>query len=180
MATGTLFSLSLPTSGGGFSGVTAVDSIQASAMTLPSGNIIKLRFRLEASASESFTVTNMYIEHRASSGDAYDFAATPTQVLFAGSSSKVIAAGTSEWSDWVNFSYNKIDDLLAAIYCGGGSSSDGVKYKTSVTGASEYEKTANDAATVNKTGYTSNNYIILINNIEYETADAGGNFFPYF
>lgn len=180
MATGTLFSVTLDSSGGGFNGVTSVDRIQASAMSLPSGTITKLRFRFQASAIEAYTITNAYFEHRAGSGDPYDFATTPTQILFGGSGSKVVAAGTEEWSDWITWTYNKTDDLLVSVYCGGGASSDAVKYKTSVAGTAEYEKAANDAATVNKTGYTTNSYIILINTIEYEAADADGNFFPFF
>lgn len=52
--------------------------------------------------------------------------------------------------------------------------------KLSVTGVDKYDKAANDAATVNKTGYgTTAGYCGLIDMIEYETA-GGGNFFPYF
>jgi len=109
----------------------------------------------------------MYIGHRAGSGDPYDFSTTPAQALFGGSASKVIAAGTTEWSDWVTFSYNKSDDFLASFYCNGGASSDAASYNSALTGASDYEKTANDAATVDKTGYSSNSDVLaLIDTIE--------------
>lgn len=177
--TGTLFSQSLSIDSDGWNGLTVVMQIPASAMSLPSGSIARIRFRLQAGSTQGFTVTNMYTEHRAGSGDAYDFAATPVQVLFGGSGSKVIAAGAQEWSDWATLAYNKTDDLLAAFYCGGGTSSDMFIYATG-TGANRHTKAANDAATVNKTGYgTNSGNTSLINAIEYETED-GGNFFPYF
>lgn len=163
---GTLFSQSLTLNSNGWTGYTGVIRIPASAMALPSGSITRIRFRLQAGSTEGFTVTNMYTEHRAGSGDPYDFATTPVQVLFAGSASKVIAAGTQEWSDWVTFAYDKTNDLLASFYCNGGSSSDMLSYATS-TGATKYEKIANDAATVNKTGYsTASGFTSLINAIE--------------
>lgn len=164
---GTLFSVSLTLSGGGWNGITGVESVQASAMTLPLGSITQVRFRFTASASESFTITNAYVEHRASSGNVYDFVTIPVQILFGGSASKVVGAGTSEWSDWVPFAYDKSTDLLVAFYCNGGASSDAVKYSTGVTGVSDHEKIANDAATVDKTGYSTNTgTIALLDRIE--------------
>jgi len=181
VATGTLFSAALSSNSDGWNGFTGVIRIEASAMSLPSGSITKLRMRYKAGSSEGFTVTNTYMEHRASSGDVYDFATTPTQILFAGSASKTISAGTTEWSDWMDFAYNKIDDLLVSFYAGGGAGSDMLSYALSVTGVNKYDKVANDAATVNKTGYgTTAGYCGLINAIEYETSDGGAGFFPFF
>lgn len=181
MTTGTLFSATLSSNSDGWNGFTGVIRIQASAMSLPSGSIAKLRLRYKAGSSQGFTVTNTYMEHRAGSGDVYDFAATPTQILFAGSASKTVSAGSTEWSDWIDFAYNKTDDLLISFYAGGGTGSDMLSYALSVTGVNKYDKVANDAATVNKTGYgTTAGYCGLIDAIEYETDVAGGNFFPYF
>lgn len=166
-ANGTLFTVTLNSDSNGWNSFTGVIRVQASAMTLPSGGITQVRLKLRAGSSEGFTVTNMYIGHRAAAGDAYDFATTPVQVLFGGSASKVIAAGTTEWSDWASFAYNKTDDLLGAFYCAGGSSSDMLRYALSVTGAEKYDKVANDAATVNKTGYSNIAvYVGLIDTIE--------------
>lgn len=181
MTTGTLFTISLGANGNGWNGFTGVERIPVSVMTPPASGIVKVRLRLQASTSESFTITNAYIGHRAASGDAYDFATTPVQLLFGGSGSKVIAANTEEWSDWANFAYNKTSDFLFSFYCAGGASSDALRRSTSATSMSDYEKIANDAATVNKSGYSTNDNIIhLVNTIEYDTADAGVNFFPFF
>lgn len=166
-AEGTLYSATLSSDSDGWDGFTGVERIQASAMTLPGGTITKIRVRCKASTAEAFTVTNMYVGHRASSGDPYDFSATPTQILFGGSASKVVAAGTTELSDWITFSYNKTNDLLISFYCAGGGSSDAPSYATGLTGTADYEKTANDAATVNKSGYSANSGdLVLIDKIE--------------
>jgi len=182
MTTGTLFSATLGLNSNDWNGYTFVQSIPASAMTLPSGSIIKVRFRLQSSTTETRTVTNAYIEHRAGAGDVYDFNATPVQLLFAGSGSKVIASNSEEWTDWATFAYNKTDDLLFATYCGGGTSSDNLRYSNSVTGCAAYYKSGNDSSTVNKSGYTlqASNFLGLVNAIEYETSDGGGSFFPFF
>lgn len=181
MATGTLFSQSLSLDSDGWDGYTGVERISASAMSLPSGSIIKLRIKFQAASGEGFSITNAYIGHRAGSGDPYDFSATPVQLLFGGSANVDISASSEQWSDWASFSYNKTSNLLVSFYCGGGSSSDAPRYETGLTGISDYEKVANDAATVNKTGYSVNDgLLVMISAIEYETSEGGVGFLAYF
>jgi len=164
---GTLFSVALTLDSDGWSGYTGVERIAASAMTLPSGSITKVRFRLVAAASEGITIGNAYVGHRAGSGDEYDFSAAPVQVLFGGSAGVTISAGSTKTSDWATFSYNKTSDLLFAFYCSGSGSSDAPKYASGITDVADYEKIANDAATVNKTGYSTNTgYITLVDLVE--------------
>lgn len=163
-------------------GLTMVQRFETAALTMPPGTISQMRFTFQAAAAEGFTVTNAYVGHAAGSGDAYDFSTTPVQILWGGSGSKAIAAGTEELSDWVSFSYDKTSPLLIAFYFGGGTSVDAPKFITGLgTNYARYYKTANDAATVNKTGYTGpdSGYLIGINKIESD-GDASSNPFWFF
>ena len=152
---GVNFNVSLPTSIGGNNGYTYVVKITAAGLTLPSGSISRMRFTFQGGTPEGYIVTNAYIGHRAGSGDAYDFATTPTQILFSGGASGNTGVNTTITSDWVNFAYDKTSDLVIAFYGGGGTGADTFKYGDSITGVQSYYKLANEAATVNKTGYTS-------------------------
>ena len=70
--------------------------------------------------------------------------------------------------------------MVVAFYLGGGVSVDTLREKTGL-GANIvlYEKVANDAATVDKTGYGSNSgFLGAINKIEVET--TGGGFIVFF
>jgi hypothetical protein len=165
----TIFTQALDTDGGALNGLTLVQRIAAAAMTLPAGTITQMRFSFQAGNAEGLVITNAYVQHRAGAGDAYDFSTTPIQILFGGSGTKTIAATTTEVSDWVTFAYDKTTDLLISFYSGGGTTNDTMRYKTGLntTNFSDYFKTANDAATVNKTGYTANaGFCVIVNKIE--------------
>jgi len=181
MTTGTLFSLTLNTDADEQIGQTHVERVAAAAMTLPSGVITQVRICFEAGSTEQFTITNAYVGHRAGVGDAYDFSTTPVQLLFSGSESVTISAGTTQWSDWVAFAYNKTSDMLIAFYFGGGTGADMVRYVTGL-GANydHFNKAANDAATVDKTGYGTSSGVFTIKAVEYMTADGNTGFFPFF
>ena len=157
-----MFSVTLTLNSDGQNGITRVQRLTTAALTMPSFTIRNMRVTFQASAAEQRTITDAYIGHQAGAGDVYDFAATPVQLLFAGSTSKTIAASTSEVSDWASFNYDKTSTLLVAFYTGGGASADAPKYQTVVANANEYTKTANDAATVNKTGYSLFDEIVAV------------------
>ena len=176
----TLYSQALDTDVNGFNGETLVQKWAIAALTMPSGAISQIRFTFEAGAGEATTITNAYVGHAAGAGDAYDFSATPVQILWAGAGTKAISAGATAVSDWAVFAYNKTSPLLVAFYIGGGVSVDTIREKTGL-GANIvlYEKVANDAATVDKTGYGSNSgFLGAINKIEVET--PGGGFILFF
>jgi hypothetical protein len=170
----TIYTNTVNTDENGYNGFTFVMSFAVAGLTLPAGAITQIRFTFQAGSTEALTITNAYVEHVAGAGDAYDFAATPVQLLWAGAASKVITANTNATTDWANFHYNKTSDLLCAFYMGGGVGSDMSRYKTAVSNVSRYNKSANDAATVNKTGYTLNVGILdSIIKIEVMTSSGG-------
>ena len=182
MTIGNLFTASLTLNSSGWTGSTGVERVQASAMSLPSGAITQVRLTLKAGSSDAFTLTKGYVSHRAGSGDAYDSAATPVQLKFAGSNSKVISAGTEEVSDWADFSYDKTSDFLFSFYSNG-ASGDMVSYDTGITGVTDYEYSSGDqAATVNRTtGYSENDgVLVLITKIEYKTTEGNMGFLAFF
>lgn len=120
------------------------------------------RVTFTASSAQALTITNAYIGNGASSGDAYDFESTPVQLTFdSGSASKAISAGQSATSDTVNFSYGSGKNLVVSIYIAGGTSVDDVRTASGL-GASyvAYYKVANDAATVDATGYSTGSGIV--------------------
>jgi len=176
----TIFAQTLNTNGDGQNGFTRVAGFAVAALTLPPGNIARVRFTLQAGTTQAITLSGAHVGHAAAAGDAYDFLATPVQLLFAGSGSKVIAANTSEVTDWATFAYNKTSALLMAWNCNGGTGSDMARYASSVSNVTDYFKAAvNEPATVNKTGYTAQGGIcILVNKIEVETVE--NNFFFIF
>lgn len=173
----TIFSQALDSNSDGNNGYTQVQSFAVAGLTLPGGAIVRVRVTFEASSAEGFTITNAYIGHAAGAGDAYDFSATPVQLLFSGGASAVISAGATAVSDWATFAYNKTSALLIAFYAGGGAGSDAQRYKASVANTTNYYKVANDAATVDKTGYATSASLAAINKIEVETS---GGFFAFF
>ena len=182
--TSTMYSQVNDVNGGGNNGITFVQRYLAAGLTLPSGAISNIRITIEAPAAETCTITNSYVEHQAGSGDVYDFATTPAQFLWTGAANVSITAGNSKTSDWVAFVYDKSTALLVSLYMGGGVSEDGVKILlVSSTNYGSYSKTANDAATVNKTGYSGGmgGQYMLIKSIEVQSADATtSNFFYMF
>jgi len=171
----TLYSQALDTDFDVWNGYTIVMRWAASVLTLPTGTIARMRAYFEAGAAQALTVSKAYVEHKAGSGDVYDFATTPRQFLFSGSASKAITAGTTEVTDWLTFTYDKTTDLLIAFYAGGGVGSDMSRGKTGLSAnIIEYYFLADEAATVNKSaGYNvTASRLQAINKIEVETASG--------
>lgn len=164
---GTLLTLTLNTDADAQNGQTHVERVAAAALSLPSGIITQMRVTWEAGSTEQLNITEAYIGHRAASGDAFDFSVTPVPLLFGGVANVTIAAGTTKASDWASFAYNKISDLLIAYYMGGGTGADMVRYTTGL-GANydHFNRAANDAATVDKSGYGTSAGVSTIKKIE--------------
>lgn len=174
-----LYSQALDANNASLNGNTFVARLEVAALTLPSSPIIQMRCRFEAaSITEGLIITNAYIGHAAAAGDAYDFLATPVQLLFSGAADISIGIGATATSDWASFAYNKTSALLISYYVGGGTGQDSAREKTGLGGnITRYLKAANDAATVDKTGYsTAGGTLTGLNQVEVETA-AGGFFF---
>lgn len=166
---GTLFSQTLNANNASLNGLTIVQRFEIAALTIPPRPVTMIRARWEAaSITEGLIVTNAYVEHAAGAGDNYDFKTTPSQFLFSGAANVSIGIGATAWSDWLTFSYDGITPLLIAWYVGGGTGQDSAREITGIgSNIIRYTKTANDAATVNKTGYaTVSGALLGINAIE--------------
>lgn len=140
----------LDTTYGGWSGTyTIVQKIPASALTV-NGASVNVTFA--AQPSGTLQIVDAFIGHAATSGDAYDFAATPTRLTFSGGNGVTTATGGTATSDTVTFALDETKDLLVAINI---NSTATLKAVVTASGYATYWKTgAADAATVNKSGYT--------------------------
>jgi hypothetical protein len=171
----TLYSQTLNNDGGaGFNGYTFAQVYELAALTLPSYSIARMRVTIQSITTEGCDIDGMYVGHQAGSGDAYDFLATPVQILFSGSGSVAVPVNSSVVSDWASFVYDKVTKLVFAWHIS--SANDSMKRRLSTSNVTSYLRSAtSEAATVNKTtGYTADattSYFISL--IEVETQIGG-------
>ena len=117
-------------------------------------NIIKsgtggIKVTLEAPAGAPLAVLAAYIGER--SGATTSFVSTPVQLLWGGSGTPTITAGTSLASDTAAFNISGSSDLIIAVYANQASR----REKTgATTGYASWYKAGNDASTVSTSGYT--------------------------
>lgn len=113
----------------------------------------RVRFRLGAGtlAGGLMNIGAAYFGKQAASGDPWDFAAAPTQVLFGGLSGVSISNNSERVSDEVVMAVTAEPHLLS-VYFNGASD---VAVIGSAPGFAYYYRLANDPATVNASGYTS-------------------------
>jgi hypothetical protein len=91
--------------------------VRVEAAGLANGGGSKVRVTLNAStASGSLSISKCYIGAAAASGDPYDFATTPTQLLFSGSAGVTIAQNTPTVSDEITFSVDASKALVVSMY----------------------------------------------------------------
>lgn len=164
--------------GGGGGGDTWVETYQAeltnnggnwaggltSRILIPSSALMaasKVRLTLRG-GSASFNVAQAAIGLRATTGDAYDFAATPVTVTAGGSGSFTIPAGDDIVTDQVSLTIPSGRDIVFAFYAAAG----GGRFATATAGWASYYKAANDVTTVNATGYTTESRRYFIRRIE--------------
>lgn len=157
----------VPASGSsGWAGYTLRTVVDAS--VLPAAS--KLRFTLTSFlGSGGFTVKNMYVGIKAAAGDAYDFAATPIQATFnSGSAGVTVANGASIVTDPVVLSITDAQSIVIAVaFVDSGVALSAVGAIPTKTGWSSFNKLADDAATVDATGYTTSAAIYLVTQVEY-------------
>lgn len=163
---GTAFTATLDTDADGWDGYTLVTPIPFASLTVPNGLVTRLRVSIRAANAQAFGFDNCYIGHRAGAGDVYDFAATPTQVLFSGAGGATVTAGSTLVSDWVNFTWDRASGLTTAIHCNGGAGADNIRILSSGSISSYWKAAVSESATVDKTGYTASAQIFLISKIE--------------
>ena len=154
-AFGTVRTDALTGSTGGNATVTFRHQFAAAGLTAPSGTVTQTRvtFHAGTTAGENLTITDAYIGHKGA-GDAYDFAATPVQITFDGGNAGVtITTDTTKVSDAVNFAWDKTSDIVISTFYNT-SGADACKNLTGLSNVNQYTKVANDAATVDATGYS--------------------------
>lgn len=143
-------SATLGSNSAGWSGFTLRQRIASAAISNTGGT--KVRVTFVASTAGGFVIGNAYIGHQAASGDAYDFEATPTQLTFnGGNAGATVSAGSSIVSDEITFTIEASKNLIISMYFSGTSA-----VRSGNNGSWQaYYKNANDAVTVNATGYTT-------------------------
>lgn len=151
---GTVYSASLGGLSGGNASVTFRQRFDFSVLTTPSGATSQARvtFRAGTSGGEGLRIAAAYIGHAASSGDAFDFASAPTQLLFTGSGSVTIPTGTDLLSDTAGFVWDKTSSIIVSFYCDS-APNDSARNTTGLSGVDQYFIVANDPGTVDATGY---------------------------
>lgn len=124
----------------------------------------KIRLTLRAlGAGVPVNIGNMYAGVQASSGNVYDFAATPQQVLFSGSGTLSMTGDSSVVSDEIILPISSGQGLVVAAYFNGTT----ILAINGVPGSDNHYKSGNDASTVDGSGYTvSGNSRALITKVE--------------
>jgi len=115
----------------------------------------KIRLTCQSSDTSGCTISAMYVGAAAASGDDYDFATTPTPVLFSGSASAAIGAASSLVSDPTTFTVDASKPLIISTYMSVAGRTANI---TTLAGWVTRYKSGNDAATVNATGYSTSAY----------------------
>jgi len=125
-----------------------------------------VRITIKAEASSAIQVDEMWIGHPSGVGDAYDFDGNQVQILFnTGNAGFSIAGGASQDSDDISFNLDHTKPLIVSFYLP--ASPGNASFDGTISGASNYYKSGNDAATEDATGYTvhTGNRVYLIEKI---------------
>lgn len=154
-STAVAIGLNTDTSGGAFANYTIRLVIPAASLTAPSGTPTLTRLTMRGSAAEQTSIGAAYIGHKASSGDAYDFASTPVQIKVATSGSFILGILTDVASDDAAFVWDKTSDIVISFYIANDTGKDTIRRINAGISGSLYVKSGNDASTVNATGYAA-------------------------
>lgn len=125
--------------------------IAASAISI-SGSQVRVRF-VPVTSGANMVITDAFIGERAAAGDDYDFASSPTRLLFGGANgTTVTAGGASVTTDALTFAIDETKSYIISYALGGSSN---IRFGPA-TGWNTYVKAAAsaDVATANVTGYT--------------------------
>ena len=124
-----------------------------------SGSSIQVKFHAQA-AGEGIAFSSVYVGHQASSGDVYDFDGNQVQLLFGGSGSVTVAAGTTQTSDEVDFDLDSTKNLIVSMGVANDSNNDTfATYSSSDYTVYWKAAAAGEAGTTDVTGYGTNNSI---------------------
>lgn len=129
-------------------------------------NANTIRIKLKGNPTVDLIIQDIAIGERATSGDLFDYATTPSNIQQGSSDSFTLNAGTSEYTDTLSFSIDSSKDYLIAINVPNPHS---VAYLDG--SAEQYAKlTADDETeTIDVTGYASWDELVTIEAIEAVT-----------
>src|SRR5262245_37445681 len=166
MAAGTVYALSLPVTNSGWANFTSRQTWTLAALVVPPSVQTQARVQFTAGSS-GWDINAAYIGNKATSGDDYDFAATPTRLTFNnGSNTASLGANASLFSDWVLFTFDKVGNGLVISNYTAAATNDTQGQNNRPETQGNFFKAGNDASTVNATGYSSGLGTVGISAIE--------------
>lgn len=128
---------------------------EAAGLTAPGGTLTQIRFTLQPASGVAFAWDAMYVAHKAAAGDAWDYAASPVQLLVAGAGTGTLAAGSTTVTDWATFGWDQTSGVTFAIHQAN-SASNSPRILDGATNVATYVKLgASDIHTANETGYAA-------------------------
>ncbi len=124
-------------------------------------SLTRFRIRIRA-GSGGQTINDLFIGNRATSGNTWDFAATPTRVTFnGGSNTATLSAHQYIWSDFIVFSPIASRDIIIAVKTNGESDTGALNVTTAFADGNNwrcwYSPTGNrggETSSLTPTGYT--------------------------
>ena len=173
MAWATVASAALDTDGATLKDLTIRQRIAAAGLT--NADRLSWRVSFTAGSTEGLNISKAYIGQVADAGDAYDFAGTPTQLLFSAAANITVGAGATAVSDAVGFTLGAGKNLLISFYIANDAAHDIGKYKAVQANWQYYFKAGDSAATVDTTGYTTaGNNALIVSLVEANSSDGSG------
>jgi hypothetical protein len=123
----------------------------------------KARFTFQSNtAGGSLVLSAAYFGQQAGSGDVYDFATTPSQILFSGSGSGTVSSGGATLlSDELVLSFDTSKNYVLSMDQGNTAGQGSPGAEVTHSGASVYTKIADDGATVDASGYSLNGSVAV-------------------
>jgi hypothetical protein len=136
----------------GYGGYTLRERLPASVLTDIAGT--QMRITLHAASGTQTVITKMYVGLKGAGN--FDFATTPVQVLFSGSASKTVTAGSGPYtSDAFSLTYDGTSDLVIAIYSSAALNSNSYLSLAAPQTTTVAYKLGDDAITTTVSGYTN-------------------------
>jgi hypothetical protein len=161
---GTVLDTLLETTFGNCTGKTLRSKIGPSGLILPGGDVTKIRLKLKAHADEPLQLSSLYVGPGSGSGFA---ASSLVRLSVGGLQSFTVPAGTEEWTDWADLSWDAATGLLWSAYVSGGAGADKVAAAYPYGGAATAIKVGNEASALNPSGFTEYlTYLSLVSGIE--------------
>lgn len=162
----TIQSIALTGNSSGNTNYTFRSQIPSSAVATRS--FTKVRVKMEASTAGDIDIDAIYIDAKATSGNAWDYQGSQVALTLDGDAAFNIPTGGSVWSDWVELTDNGADGFVVGFDIG--ASNGDLRYTPSGSGYSWHIKASTDAAaTTAPAGLsTTASYCALVTAIEVQ------------